>query len=76
VVHGETGFLVHTAAEMVQFIPRIDQIDREALRIYVEQHYSAQVMAENYVKIYEKLIKTNGDRAATWGRIPIGEAAT
>jgi glycosyltransferase involved in cell wall biosynthesis len=31
-VHGETGFLVHTAAEMVQFIPRIDQIDREALR--------------------------------------------
>jgi glycosyltransferase involved in cell wall biosynthesis len=75
VVHGETGFLVHTAAEMVQFIPRIDQIDREALRIYVEQHYSAQVMAENYVKIYEKLIRTNSDRAATRGRIPKGKAA-
>ena len=75
VVHGETGFLVHRTAEMVQFIPRIDQIDRQALRIYVEQYYFAQVMAENYVEIYEKLMRTHGDRVPTMGRTLIGEAA-
>ena len=70
---GEQDFdMVHTylssAADLYIF--------PQALRIYVEQHYSAQVMAENYVKIYEKVIRTNGDRAATRGRILIGEAAT
>ncbi len=62
VVHGETGFLVHNAAEMAQYVPRIDQIDREALRRYVEEHFSAQVMAENYVKIYEQVIRANQER--------------
>jgi len=65
VVHGKSGFLVHTTAEMVQFISLIDQTDREALRIFVEQHYSAQVKAENYTKIYEKPFRTNGDRVLT-----------
>ena len=75
VVHGETGFLVHTAAEMVQFIPHIDEIDRDALPTYVEQNFSARVMTEKYVKIYEKVIKMNGDRAATRDRVPLGEVS-
>ena len=56
VVHGKTGFLVHDVNEMVRYILRINDIDRDETRTYVEQHFSARVMAEQYVKIYKKLI--------------------
>ena len=56
VVHGSTGFLVQHLDEMVQCIPKIDEIDRETARLHVERHFSAQVMAENYKHIYEKVI--------------------
>src|SRR5213075_1295384 len=52
IVHRKTGFLVHDVHEMVRFIPRIDEIDRDATRAYVERNFSARVMAEKYVKIY------------------------
>jgi glycosyltransferase involved in cell wall biosynthesis len=38
VAHGQNGFLVQNVAEMVQSIAHIDEIDRDALRPYVEQH--------------------------------------
>ena len=69
VVHGKTGFLAHNVAEMVQFIPRINEIDRDSLHTYVEQNFSAHVMAEKYEEIYEKVIKMNKDRAAARKRL-------
>jgi glycosyltransferase involved in cell wall biosynthesis len=63
VVPGETGFLVYNVAEMVECIPHIDDIDREALHGYVEQHFSARIMAEEYVKVYEKVIELKRVRA-------------
>jgi hypothetical protein len=56
IVHGKTGFLVHDVKEMVRYIPRIDTINRQVTRMHVEHHFSARVMAEQYVKIYKKLI--------------------
>jgi glycosyltransferase involved in cell wall biosynthesis len=56
VVHRKTGFLVHDVKEMVKFIPRIDEIDRNATREYVEKNFSARAMAEKYVKVYKKVI--------------------
>src|SRR5947209_10247050 len=56
VVHRKTGFLVHDVNEMVRFIPRIDEIDRNVTRTHVERNFSAHVMAEKYVKIYKKII--------------------
>ncbi len=55
-VHGKTGFLVRNLDEMVQLIPRIDEIDRDVTRRHVEENFSNRVMAENYVKIYQKVI--------------------
>ncbi|HEU5376274.1 MAG TPA: glycosyltransferase family 4 protein [Ktedonobacteraceae bacterium] len=63
IVHGRTGFLVQDLAEMVQYIPKIDEIDREATRLHVERTFSDQVMAENYNHIYEKVI-ASGKNAA------------
>ena len=57
VVHRKTGFLVHDVAEMVRFIPRIDEIDRDVTRMHVARNFSARVMCEKYVKIYKNVIK-------------------
>lgn len=62
VVNCDTGFLVKTLDEMVECIPRLDEIDREALPPYVEQHFSARVMAQNYVKVYEQVINRHHPR--------------
>jgi glycosyltransferase involved in cell wall biosynthesis len=56
VVHGETGFLVRNVDEMVQAIPQIEEIDREATRLHVERNFSASVMAEKYLQVYQKVI--------------------
>ena len=56
VVDGKTGFLVRNLGEMVQAIPRIDEIDREETRLHVEHNFSAQVMAEHYTQVYKKVI--------------------
>src|SRR6266705_559782 len=56
VVHRKTGFLVHDVAEMVRFISRIDEIDREVTRMHVERNFSARVMCKKYVKIYKNVI--------------------
>jgi glycosyltransferase involved in cell wall biosynthesis len=57
VAEGETGFLVNNVDEMVSAIKEIDEIDRTAVRRYVEQNFSAQVMAKNYIVIYKKVIQ-------------------
>ena len=59
IVHGETGFLVDDLDEMVQYIPRINEIDRVVTRMHVEKNFSVQVMTKQYLEIYEKLIKTS-----------------
>ena len=56
VVHGETGFLVRNVDEMVQAIPQIEEIDREVTRLHVERNFSAGVMAEKYLQVYQKVI--------------------
>lgn len=68
VTDGETGFLVHNVDEMVQFIPHIDEIDREATREYVQQNFSAYVMAEKYVEIYKRVILMSKNMACTIGQ--------
>ena len=74
IADGETGFLVNTVDEMVSAIAKIDVIDREAVRKYVEQNFSSQVMAKNYVKIYKKVIQIQKQKVsaldtATNGRL-------
>jgi glycosyltransferase involved in cell wall biosynthesis len=59
VEHGKTGFLVQDLDEMVQAIPKIEEIDREATRQHVECQFSTQVMAEKYTQVYEKVIAMN-----------------
>jgi glycosyltransferase involved in cell wall biosynthesis len=64
VAHGRSGFLVEEVNEMVQCISRVDELDRKIVRAYAEQHFAAHIMAENYTKVYEKVI------ASAMGRMP------
>jgi glycosyltransferase involved in cell wall biosynthesis len=65
VIHGQNGFLVQNLAEMIQYIPRINEIDRSTLPAYVEQNFSAHVMATKYEQVYEKVISMHKMRKVT-----------
>jgi glycosyltransferase involved in cell wall biosynthesis len=54
---GKTGFLCRSSAEMRAAIQKIDTIDRSYCRKYVEQHFTAREMAENYIKVFDKVIR-------------------
>src|SRR5450432_230496 len=56
VIHGKSGFLVNDVNEMVQFIARIDELDRAVVRAHVEQHFTSHIMAQKYTKVYKKII--------------------
>ena len=65
ITNGETGFLVDSVDEMVSAIAMIDKIDREAVRTYIEQNFSSQAMAKNYVVIYKKVIQVEKPKVST-----------
>ncbi len=54
---GKTGFLCRTSAEMRWAIENIDTIDRSYCRKYVEQRFTAHKMAQNYIKVFKKVIR-------------------
>lgn len=56
VVHGKTGFLVNSLDEMVEAVKHIDQIDRHSCRAYVEKHFNADLMVENYLHAFRNVI--------------------
>ncbi|AKD05924.1 glycosyltransferase family 4 protein [Pontibacter korlensis] len=52
---GESGFIVESIDEAVQALENIDLLDRNKVREVFEKRFSARVMAENYVRLYEQL---------------------
>jgi glycosyltransferase involved in cell wall biosynthesis len=61
--HGKSGFLVNDVHEMLHYIEKIESLDREAIRAYVEQRFSVRVMAENYTRAYLQAIASSSARA-------------
>ncbi len=59
VCHKKSGFLVHDVNEMAQFIPRVRELDRAAIRAYAKQHFSVQAMVNKYLKVYKKVIASS-----------------
>jgi glycosyltransferase involved in cell wall biosynthesis len=55
---GVTGFVVEPDAGL-SAIQRIGSLDRRSVRRRFEQRFTARRMAEDYVRIYEKLIEEN-----------------
>lgn len=61
--NGITGFLVDTFEEAVEAIGRIDQIDRRACRQAVEERFSVERMADQYLALYQEIIAEKAVRS-------------
>lgn len=53
---GVTGFLVDDFDQAIAAIERVDEIDREACRRRVEQHFTVDRMADRYLELYRQLL--------------------
>lgn len=54
--HGVTGFLVTSAAEAVDAITRIAEIDRAAVRRACAERFTVDKMADAYLALYRRLL--------------------
>lgn len=57
IVTPETGALGETLEDLVELRRRIDQVDTAACRARVEDRFSHQVMASEYVRFYESMLR-------------------
>jgi len=53
-----TGFIVHSEDQAVEAVRRIDTLDRARIRGEFERRFTAQRMAQNYLKLYERLVQS------------------
>jgi glycosyltransferase involved in cell wall biosynthesis len=61
--HGVNGFLAKNETEFKQYMKRVGEINPEACRKSVEQKFSAEKMAKNYLERYQTVIKMYAPRA-------------
>ena len=54
--HGTTGFLVSSVDEAVGAITGVREIDRSACRGWVEERFSVDRMADDYIRAYEQIL--------------------
>lgn len=54
--HGVTGFLVDTFDEAVEAIGRLGEIDRTRCRRAVEEHFTVERMADEYLALYRRIL--------------------
>jgi len=56
IADGKTGFVVDNLQEAEGAVARISEIKREACRKRVEDNFTREIMAKNYLKVYQKVI--------------------
>jgi len=56
VKHGKTGFIAEDVVEMIEHVKNIDKIKRSACRKYALENFNGDKMAEEYERVYEKLL--------------------
>jgi glycosyltransferase involved in cell wall biosynthesis len=62
---GVTGFIVQSIEEAVEAVRRTPALSRAAIRNHFEKYFTAERMANDYLRIYDKLLRrsTASDRA-------------
>jgi glycosyltransferase involved in cell wall biosynthesis len=70
---GVTGFIVESEAEAAAAAQRLRHLDRRQIRRVFEQRFTAQRMAEDYIRIYRRLIA--GRKASVTAFEPVATAA-
>ncbi len=57
VVNGKTGFIVKNVNEAVAALKKIDRIDRNDCRRWVEKNFTKEKMVDEYEKVYYEVLK-------------------
>jgi hypothetical protein len=55
-VDGTSGYVVADVDAAVYAVKKIDKIDRKKVRKHFEQRFTAARMAQDYLRIYERLV--------------------
>ncbi len=56
ILHGTTGYLVHSIEEAVDAVHSISKINRFDCRRHVEKNFTKEIMAGNYLAAYKKIL--------------------
>lgn len=56
IMNGKTGFVVDNVNEMIAAVNKIDSIDRKTVRKDCEERFSLEVIAQKYIRLFEKLL--------------------
>jgi mannose-6-phosphate isomerase-like protein (cupin superfamily) len=68
IADGVTGYLVGHTDEMVRAVARVKELDRRTCRRRVEERFSVERMVDDYVRVYEKIIRqTRREDHRPWG---------
>jgi glycosyltransferase involved in cell wall biosynthesis len=57
IVHGTTGFVVDTIEEMAEAVSLVGTIDPHACREHVRRHFSPEIMADEYLRVYDDVLE-------------------
>lgn len=63
---GKTGFIVDDVEAAVQAVDRIDSLDRRACREEIEQRFTCQRMAKDYLAVYQQILDQR-ENHRPWG---------
>jgi glycosyltransferase involved in cell wall biosynthesis len=55
VLHGETGFAVHTYEQLREALPRLATLNPQRCRAHVAQHFSRDAMVTAYLALYDEM---------------------
>ncbi len=58
-IDSKVGYLCSNIDEMIERVGDVGKIDRSACRRHVEQHFTSKLMAQGYLKCYEKVLKAS-----------------
>lgn len=61
---GVTGFVVEDLHHAVEAVNKLGEIDRRKCRQYFEEHFEAERMALDYLKIYKRLAQIESETSA------------
>jgi glycosyltransferase involved in cell wall biosynthesis len=61
--HGRSGFLVDNVADAAAAVGQVDELDRELVAQSARRRFSAERMAEDYLRLYEAILAGRPPRA-------------
>lgn len=63
--HGKTGFIVDGPEQALEAVRLVPQLDRVAIRRYVEQKFSRERMVRAYIEAYQEVLRVEHKKAVS-----------